>query len=622
MASNPNQAIIQITGDDRLLDGILGRVVRKMHAWGVEVQSVVKSSIKGIGDISGFEGLGGITSAINSAKSYAAALLLVQQQSSLSAGQVNELRAKIDALALTSGASQREILAGVTEFHQVTGDYEMAVRMMSVMAEVAKATKTEMTDVADASAALMRNFKISDVDQMKAAFDIITTQASMGKVEVRDYAKELAGLAGAADKFSAKGVTGIAELGALLQTAAQVYGKPDEAATAMKLTLNAIYNRAAKLKEAGVDIFSPEMGGDVSKGVAGDPLKITRAIVAKIPPAKLGEILGLRQNVGQVIQSLRTYSELTDKFVNMQDAVGAVDARMKNYTDSAIYGFDQFNASLTKTVNDLFLDKLQSIANLFGVIAKYISYLADHPITGFIPALIAYKGLPSMLATAGLSMASRGSLGPGGMAGFGQVTNVFIAGAAPGVLNAMGGGGVPGVGGSSSGGKRMIGPSAFQIGTALITAGAAGWTIGSMIATILKFNDMTGDNTPGPDIKKYGVFAEGQVENQAEMAGVSRSLADTLNPLTYVFGHSDRSQEPGSAAQAFPGRADTGDMSAKDYAKLMRAQIDGAERLAVIMEKAVHLAQGFKPGYGPPLGEPTGSPHPSRTNVSRTNGGY
>lgn len=621
MPPNPNQAIIQITGDDRLLDGILGRVVRKMHAWGVEVQSVVKSSLKGIGDITGFEGLGGITSAINSAKSYAAALLLVQQQSELSAGQVNELRAKIDALALTSGASQKEILAGVTEFHQVTGDYAMAVRMMETMAEVAKATKTEMTDVADASAALMRNFKISDVDQMKTAFDIITTQASMGKVEVRDYAKELAGLAGAADKFSAKGVGGIAELGALLQTAAQVYGKPDEAATAMKLTLNAIYNRAAKLKEAGVDIFSKDMGGDVNTGVAGDPLKITRAIVAKIPPAKLGEILGLRQNVGQVIQSLRTYSELTDKFVNMQDAVGAVDARMKNYTDSAIYGFDQFNASLTKTVNDLFLDRLKSLADLLGVVARYIGYLADHPITGFIPALIAYKGLPSMLATAGLSMASRGSLGPGGMAGFGQVTNVFIAGAAPGVLSAMGGGGVPGVGGSS-GGKKMIGPSAFQIGTALITAGAAGWTIGSMIATILKFNDMTGENTPAAEIKKYGVFAENQVENQAELAGVGRSMLDTLNPLTYVFGHSDRSSEPGSAAQVFPGRPDTGDMSAKEYAALVRRQIDGAERLAVIMEKAVHAAQGYKPGYGPALGPPTGSPHPSRTNVSRTNGGY
>lgn len=620
MAGGDNQAIIRITADDRLLDGILGRVIRKMHAFGVSVQNVVKSSMKGIGDITGFEGLGGLAASIRSAKSYAAALLLVQQQSELSASQVNQLRAKIDQLAVASGASQQEILAGVTEFHQVTGDYAKAVEMMDLMAKVSKATKTEMKDVADASAALMRNFKIENVSDMARAFDIITTQASKGKVEVRDYAANLADLAGAADKFSAKGVQGAAELGALIQTAAQVYGKPDEAVTAMKLTLNAIYNRAAKLKEAGVDIFSKEMGGNEATGVAGDPLKITRAIVSKIKPGELGQILGLRQNVGQVIQALRSYSQLTDKFLEMDDAVGAVDRRMQNYTDSAIFGFDKFNAVATKAVNDLFLGRLKDLADILMVVAKWLTIIADHPLSVGIPALIAFKGLPSMLSTAGMSLAARGGLGPGGMAGFGQVQNVFIAGAAPGVFGA---GGVPGVGGGGGGvgGGKLVGPSGIQMLNGVITAASLGITVGTLIANVMGFYD--NDDSSRGEVDRYGRFAPNQIDDQNPNGKPGES-------------NQGAAWKPGSGKDFFPdlykpGMQDLSGLSANQVAEIMRSQIDVTQRLQVAMDKNTHAIEKFIESGGmlgvikaarvitgvdkPPSGKAHGTPRTKSTDV-------
>jgi len=173
----------------------------------------------------------------------------------------------------TKGFTGMEALEGMGSFVDVTGDLDAARAALPELAQLSLATGAALNDLGAAAgnAFIPLADKIKDPQaRMKALLTTmraIAGQGSVGAVEVKDLAVEMAGLAAATNKFTGDPAALIKSVGAMAQAARQRggAGTAAEAVTSVSRFVADIAGDPKKFEKAGIKIGTRDKAGALTQ---------------------------------------------------------------------------------------------------------------------------------------------------------------------------------------------------------------------------------------------------------------------------------------------------------------------------------------------------------------------
>lgn len=258
-----------------------------------------------------------------------------------SAEQMDRVRRSVRGASSATGLGSREILAGVSRYVDLTGDFAGATKQVSTFARVAQASDSAVMDVAQNAAAMGDAMKIAPEDA-EAAFSALITQGKKGSVTMKELARELPQLAPTMSQFKGgTGLAGLRQLGAAMQIINKRYNSASESATAFQSLAIALQSRAGRLEKAGVKVF--DVGADGTKRLK-DFYSIVDAIGRSAlmkDPGKLIRTLGRAEAVFPLQQLIRLREE-RDAIRDAGEDTGAVDRDLKEYNESRVGKFNRY----------------------------------------------------------------------------------------------------------------------------------------------------------------------------------------------------------------------------------------------------------------------------------------
>lgn len=198
----------------------------------------------------------------------------------------------------TKGFTGMEALDGMGSFVDVTGDLDAARAALPELAQLSLATGAALNDLGAAAgnAFIPLADKIKDPEErMKALLSTmraIAGQGSVGAVEVKDLAIEMAGLAAATNKFRGDPANLIKSVGAMAQAARQRggAGTAAEAVTSVSRFVADIASKPENFEKAGVKIGTRDKSGVLTQ--LDDPQEIMVRMLQKTG-GDLGKISNL-----------------------------------------------------------------------------------------------------------------------------------------------------------------------------------------------------------------------------------------------------------------------------------------------------------------------------------------
>lgn len=240
----------------------------------------------------------GFTKAFNDEMDFDKALgnLLIGGRGTL--GTVDEMRTAFNSASKAVNVNRNELAAGAQKFVELTGNGESAKNMLTTFGRVAKASGSDMEDIAGVAATLSQNMGIADKD-MESAFSTLIAGGKMGRVELKNMASLLPSLGAQFQNFAGgKGVEGVQSLGAAFQVAAESFGSPAEAATGLEALMGAVIKNAKRLRKEGVKglTFVDENGVTKFNSLRDIVERIGESKLAKNPEL-LFEALGRKEAV-------------------------------------------------------------------------------------------------------------------------------------------------------------------------------------------------------------------------------------------------------------------------------------------------------------------------------------
>lgn len=410
------------------------------------------------------------------------------------------------------GFTRMESLGALEQFVNLTGDLKTARALLPDLGKLALATGTDIQELA----ATAGNAFIPIADQikeptkqletMKDVLAAIAGQGTVGAVEIKDLAKDFAGLAATSNRFAGRKGDVLKMMGAIAQASRQRGGSSSaaEAVTSVERFASDLVTKSASggrhtgaqaAKMMGIDVFT-----DKTKTQLKNPEEIIIEILKKTKGdlTKVGGIFGARSmRAFQGFAPLYTEAERAKPGTG-EAAVRAEFARLLNAQVSAPEiaqragsrlgdediklkeAAKRFNESvggqLIPAVNDLipqFTDMLPKLTEFAGVVANVTSSLIKHPWEGLgavvglaITAEIGKAAIGASVEAAIASLLAR-------VAAAGGVT--AVAGSA---LSATGGAllGVGGKIGLGAAGSAALGVGAAAVGAAA-GVGAAGYNL-------------------------------------------------------------------------------------------------------------------------------------------------
>ena len=185
-----------------------------------------------------------------------------------------------------------EVIKGIGEFKDRTGDTRRGMRISEEMAKLANATGSDFAELmANAGEIATKNEKMSDSDVVKLA-RVQAAQGQAGAVELKDFARFGARTVSAASLFGGDRVENIGTSSALAQLAKK-HGSASSAAEATMAALRFSTDLAKKggvLKEKfGINVSDGKGTLRGQKAIIADLMKATGGDVTKIANAGIGE---------------------------------------------------------------------------------------------------------------------------------------------------------------------------------------------------------------------------------------------------------------------------------------------------------------------------------------------
>ena len=289
--------MISIGASSADMDRGLRDARKKLRSFGADAKKTVgglgKKALGGglgmLGAGFGIQAAGGLTEMVTEVFDVEKALTRLQIAGSMSAAELESFRQQTNAVSRSTGVARGEIVKGAAAYLAMTGDAKGAAEASQLFAEIAAGSGAGMEDIAKSAAALRQNLKIDPKD-FRQAFDVLIKQGQLGAVEISDLSQQLAAIAPQFANFAgSKTVSGMADLGAMLQVVRQGFGSVEEAGTGFRGLMTQIEKNQKKLKKAGINIIDPKTGK------MRDMLGIVRQIAANKAlqaPGKLFEVLG------------------------------------------------------------------------------------------------------------------------------------------------------------------------------------------------------------------------------------------------------------------------------------------------------------------------------------------
>lgn len=438
----------------------------------------------------------------------------------------------------------QSVLEGAAAYQAKTGDLNTAVAGIQELAQLAKATSTDLGDMVSAAGDVGTalgdvGVKFATPEAKAAAIQkimrTIAAQGAKGAVEIRDLSVQMAKLAAASQAFEGDAGANLTFMGTLAQLSRQKGGSPSATGAATSVAsfvgmLKTPARMAEYEKHTGEKLY------DVESGYLKNPKEIIKkAMISTMAnPEELKKIFANMQGERAAAGSVTTFRQ------------GMAEARSKGITGDkniAEYGankvmaeWEKFAESMSQKQIDsnvgLAMDTKESKAQLFqNQLEKVVASMADK----VLPQMEKLGPVVLKLVEDLSKMVSWAATNPGeaitlaivasiGKAAVGAAVTKGIEGLLNGIIGGAGGGG--GVGGGLLGGGAK--GAAGMAGGALV-AGAVGFGVGTAITSGIDWADKeatTGGNQAG--IRDMRVFSTMDAIGKASTSGNDEDIDSTL----------------------------------------------------------------------------------------------
>jgi hypothetical protein len=319
------------------------------------------------------------------------------------------------------GIDAGEALAGLTQFQKITGDLATGRALLSDMARLAKATGTDLGDMAAAAANVSNG--LGDTPNKAAVLDqvmrTIAGQGKLGAVEISDMAVQMARVAASATKFAGDRGQNIAKMGALAQIARAEGGAPSAAESARSVGgFAATMQKTARIKAfkaKGIDVFSDDSHTQLKDPIAlikeslmatgGDLQEMNKLFMDVIGARAVGGLQKTFVGAGGKDAGLKAVDAQVSRMLKAQISQDEVNESAKRASETDAAKAARFQNSLdaiTETTMKTLVPALEqagpAILQFAEVIGKVATWATTNPKTAIaaaISASIARAGIES-----------------------------------------------------------------------------------------------------------------------------------------------------------------------------------------------------------------------------------
>jgi hypothetical protein len=519
------------------------------------------------------------------------------------------LRKEFSQVGIAKGISPEAIAAGVSSYVDKTGDLSTARKNAGVLATVSQGANADPTDIFNAAADLSEKLDVKSVEDMSNAFAILSAQGKRGAFTLKQMATEFPSVLSSAANAGVRGISGVRDIGAVMQLAMKATGNSAEAGTSVNSMFRQLAAKSEDMqsgKSFGGRKVTVWEGGDKTKpmrnfaAVALDAISAARGAIA--PLNEVFDARGVKAinpmiaKYREVYNSTQGNEATKDKaakaaaegvFSNFRDAPAKwsdVESDANDAMKSFSVQMEQINSKLKDAVaSELFpaiVKLVPQISALVPQVAKLItgfvnlvSWFADNPLKGIGLALVGSIGLELAKARLGSVLASG--------------IQAILAGAQAGGLRGAAGAVVPS-GKTTLGGALGAAGTGLAIGAAvagtIYTGGIAKYEAGenSMAVAGKSLNDVRNANTSDIDAVKQIIAEQQKRVMEAKKTDI---LDDTLN----LFGASNKGVEA-STQEAF-----LQEMKDKLGSLEMKAAAEQQKAAAEALKEAASEMKGAKP---------------------------
>lgn len=318
-----------------------------------------------------------------------------------------------------------ELLAGMEQIIEKTGNLELAKDTILDMGVAASATGAEMAAIGAVTSNLNEKLNISK-KEMRGAFDILNEQGKAGAFTLKELAMLGERLFSTAASFGVKGTEGLRKFGAFVQIARRGTGSSEMATTAVERTIADLLQKSKKVKAVtGFSIFDEAASKKAGRAVMKDIDVVLKEIIkrTKGDTVKLRKIFG-EESIRAIDAMALSYREfgdfrVFDSFIQQGGDGVQMMTDFSRWTETAAAKMILFRAELTKLANE-------NLAGPIAFLTKALDILNRHPIItkGGIAAILGLAFGPKIFrGVKGMYDMFRGKSGKGsipGVPGFGK----------------------------------------------------------------------------------------------------------------------------------------------------------------------------------------------------------
>jgi len=403
------------------------------------------------------------------------------------------------------GVTAESGMGALEGWQTLTGELNTGLSMLPQLAKTALATGSDLTELTQAAGNAFNTLgqDITDPVAKMAALDnvmrTIAAQGAIGAVELKDLAREMAGMAATAAQFAGGTERSIQVMGAMAQVARSKggAGSAAEAITSLERFASDLVEKSSTLKAMGINVWTPKGQGpkklrrqedimvDILTKTSGDPEKIAKVfgIYGKRAVGGFGRIYqeAEAKKPGAGAEAVRAEF---NRFLDVRTGEKAIQERYQSRLEDpdikAAEALKEFNKQVGTQLLPVITKMIPEFTKLIPLftsaaegVAKFVGWVAENPykglgviISGLVAKDLAAAGIGAM-AKAAIEVALTTSLG-GGLLGKGATA------AAPGLFS-VGGAGTA-AGGMSKGAAALgtvglsiaVGTATFAITSAVI----------------------------------------------------------------------------------------------------------------------------------------------------------
>jgi hypothetical protein len=171
---------------------------------------------------------------------------------------VDSLKGLVSGVGVKYGIDPNTGAEGLDKFASKTGNLKRGTELLDGLAQMSRAGAGSLDDLADAAGDVFNNDKTQNAEQVLGVMRALAGQGKIGAVEMKDLAKQMAGLQAAAGRFQGDPAKSMAMMGGLAQLARESGGAKSaaQATTSVQSLTNQLFKgqRIEHFKELGVDL--------------------------------------------------------------------------------------------------------------------------------------------------------------------------------------------------------------------------------------------------------------------------------------------------------------------------------------------------------------------------------